>query len=419
MKNLRFIIWIAVIVSLKLSAQPSYDYADIFFLDSTNGWILSSQDYLWKTTNAGSTWTSVYDTRIDTLGKLFFINEQNGWMLLNTSLYSSSDGGNSWNFKYEFSQFFGTFDINFINDSVGFISSGSILYRTTDSGQNWDSSMNILGTIFKISFYKESIGFVSSGTIFEYFVHKTTDLGNSWTLSNYFGNLSGCYFGKFEIISENEAINELWYADWVGISVLMKTTDQGNSWGSVGSGFLFTFGLTDFEFTSHLNGWAATQSKSIFRTSNGGVNWDTLHISTTLNENIYNFEFFNSSIAYGITSNHIYYTSDGWETFSIVDSIVTGIYNQELNAFNFTLHQNYPNPFNPSTTIKYELPQSGWISLKVFDVLGREVSMLVGDYSERGKHEITFDASELSSGIYIYKLQSGIFVQSRKMILLK
>ena len=85
----------------------------------------------------------------------------------------------------------------------------------------------------------------------------------------------------------------------------------------------------------------------------------------------------------------------------------------------FALEQNYPNPFNPSTRIRYSLQKSGNIKLTVYDILGREIETLVNGYMSAGKHEINFDASELSSGIYFYTLQTGEFSQTRKMILLR
>lgn len=85
----------------------------------------------------------------------------------------------------------------------------------------------------------------------------------------------------------------------------------------------------------------------------------------------------------------------------------------------FQLHQNYPNPFNPSTVISYQLPMNSEVSLKVFDMLGREVATLVDERKAAGEHEVHFDASPLSSGMYIYRIQAGDFLQTRKMILIK
>lgn len=86
---------------------------------------------------------------------------------------------------------------------------------------------------------------------------------------------------------------------------------------------------------------------------------------------------------------------------------------------NFELYQNYPNPFNPTTTISYTLQPSGNITLKVFDVLGREVATLVNESKSAGRYSIQFDASSLSSGIYFYRLQDGNFIQTKEMVVAK
>jgi hypothetical protein len=85
----------------------------------------------------------------------------------------------------------------------------------------------------------------------------------------------------------------------------------------------------------------------------------------------------------------------------------------------FRLEQNYPNPFNPATRIRYQLPSATHVKLTVVDLLGQEVSVLVNDRRDAGIHEVTFEAAELSSGIYLYRLQAGESVQTRKFLLLK
>jgi hypothetical protein len=90
-----------------------------------------------------------------------------------------------------------------------------------------------------------------------------------------------------------------------------------------------------------------------------------------------------------------------------------------INPNVFSLAQNYPNPFNPETKINFSLPQSGKASLKIYDMLGREVMELVNGSMSAGKHEVTFSGRDLSSGVYIYRLESGSYTESKKMILLK
>ena len=85
----------------------------------------------------------------------------------------------------------------------------------------------------------------------------------------------------------------------------------------------------------------------------------------------------------------------------------------------YALAQNFPNPFNPTTTINYAIPKSGNVTLKVYDILGKEVVTLVNNHQESGRYSLNFDGSKLASGMYIYKLTSGSFSQVRKMMLLK
>jgi hypothetical protein len=88
---------------------------------------------------------------------------------------------------------------------------------------------------------------------------------------------------------------------------------------------------------------------------------------------------------------------------------------------NFELFQNYPNPFNPSTVISYQLTVSSLVTLKVYDMLGREVAILVDEYKTAGKYSSTFNAKDLqlTTGVYIYRLQAGSFSKSMKLTLLK
>jgi hypothetical protein len=85
----------------------------------------------------------------------------------------------------------------------------------------------------------------------------------------------------------------------------------------------------------------------------------------------------------------------------------------------FALLQNYPNPFNPSTTIKFELPKTSMVRLSVYDLLGREVSVLVNERRDAGVHEVKFDGSNLASGVYFYRIRAGDYVGSKKMLVLK
>jgi len=89
------------------------------------------------------------------------------------------------------------------------------------------------------------------------------------------------------------------------------------------------------------------------------------------------------------------------------------------SAKKFELSQNYPNPFNPATTIRFNLPEAGNVKITLYNLLGQQIRTLVNEYKESGVHTINFDASDLNSGMYIYKIEAGSFVQTRKMTLVK
>ncbi|BDQ02637.1 T9SS type A sorting domain-containing protein [Ignavibacterium sp.] len=130
--------------------------------------------------------------------------------------------------------------------------------------------------------------------------------------------------------------------------------------------------------------------------------------------------------ANAISNNGRYIVGQGYnvatnrnEAFLLDRGGATSIENSEELPNNFSLEQNYPNPFNPSTKINWQSPVGIHQTLKVYDVLGKEVAILVDEYRDSGKYEVEFNAEKLSSGIYFYKLQSGSFTETKKMILLR
>ncbi|GAG76259.1 unnamed protein product, partial [marine sediment metagenome] len=116
----------------------------------------------------------------------------------------------------------------------------------------------------------------------------------------------------------------------------------------------------------------------------------------------------------------------GWDWWWTIDNVcikgevVTGFVNNgnEIPK-QYSLSQNYPNPFNPNTKIKFDLPKQGFVSLKVFDVLGKEVDNLVNEVKTPGSYIVDFNGTNLSSGVYYYRIDAGNFVATKKMLLIK
>ena len=103
----------------------------------------------------------------------------------------------------------------------------------------------------------------------------------------------------------------------------------------------------------------------------------------------------------------------------VIVNSVTDVRKDPQTPTEYSLAQNYPNPFNPTTTIRFATPQRGRVALRVFDILGREVGALVNGELEAGSHQVTFDASKLSSGVYFYRLHAGTFTATKKLVLMK
>ena len=103
---------------------------------------------------------------------------------------------------------------------------------------------------------------------------------------------------------------------------------------------------------------------------------------------------------------------------NIYYNAITGVNNNSL-PFSYILEQNYPNPFNPSTSIRYSVPEAGQVTLKVFDVSGRQVAVLVNEMKQQGVYSVDFNASELASGVYFYRIEAGEFSAVKKMMLIK
>ena len=162
---------------------------------------------------------------------------------------------------------------------------------------------------------------------------------------------------------------------------------------------------------------------TFWRSSDGGSNWSKIETPDLHADN--------HRIRWSEDGNNVWVASDGGLAFSNDKGIT---WKTDNNWFPITQYVNfdvdregknicggsqYPNPFNPSTTIKYSIPKQSNVTLKVFDVLGSEVATLVNKEQPQGNYEVEFDGSELTSGIYFYRLQAGDFVETKKMILIK
>ena len=120
----------------------------------------------------------------------------------------------------------------------------------------------------------------------------------------------------------------------------------------------------------------------------------------------------------GKTSGSAYQHNSGfWYVYS--QSTITDVHDEETIPASFKIEQNYPNPFNPSTIIRFSVPENSNVTLKVYDILGNELTTLLNEDKDAGWYDVHFDASALASGVYIYRISAGSFISTKKMLLLK
>ena len=236
-------------------------------------------------------------------------------------------------------------------------------------------------------------------------VFRSADGGENWTqtglTNSYIYSLAA--IGTDLLAGVGRGCDRVCYGDGVRLS-----TDNGTTWTQTNS-YLASRIVWCFAVQS-ANVFAGTDS-GVFLSTNRGRSW------TAVNSGLTKMEVRSLSIS---GANLFAGTFDAGVWRRPLSDMITSVDPVTGNLPQvFLIHQNYPNPFNPSTTIKYELPKASEVKLSIYDMLGREVSVLVNERRNAGVHEVKFDGAGLSSGVYFYRLQAGNSVQAKKLVILK
>ena len=313
-----------------------------------------------------------------------------------------------------------------VGNSLGLLIAGTYggqIYRSTDHGDSWQQT-----------YYAVDTGAHTTGTVYSLAIIKPSDIiaaisayrGPSWMVRSTDG---GSNWVKFYPQQGPVDFNRLWINAFTGSVFgtelsgggLYRSTDDGTTWTLRDSTFvIYTSSSIAFDASGNLY---ASTNDGVSVSSDEGVHWQNIN---------QNLPFIGAqSIAVGLDG--YLYVAEGdsgvWKSTAKVPAAnggwenvvkVTSINNHgSNNPDHYALYQNYPNPFNPTTTISYDLSSSGFVSLKVYDVLGRELETLVNEHQNVGKHFVKFNASSLPSGVYFFRLQAGTFIEARKLTVLK
>ena len=423
----------------------------IYFMDSVTGFAGSAPCRIVKTTDAGETWRIVNRTGLtDTIGlinKFFFVNKNIGWAVTTRGgILKTTDAGENWIAQLNAGISVNFQSIHFVDSLYGWTANaGRRPHKTTDGGNNWVHQTNldiwITNDIYFESYYE---GWIVDQTSWSA-LKKTTDGGLNWTvIPNVINSFKFHFFPNQNhwLISGSpqKYITEDGGDTWIDItndvpSIFNNFNAVTNKLGfAVGSaGLVLRYDdtvyipveLISFEGEveddkiilswstgSELNNLGFYVEKSYDK-----LNWETIGFingkGTTTEISYYNFidnKPLNREINYRLRQVDF----DG--TFKYSKIITVHFNNYPLT---FELFQNFPNPFNPSTTIKYHLPKDGFVTLKIFDILGREIKTLVNEQKSAGRYEVNFNAASLASGVYIYRMEADDFNSVRKLLLLK
>lgn len=425
---------------------------DIFFINKDTGWACGGKSRVFKTTNGGINWVKEFNTIEGMLKSIKFVNNLTGWVVSNIGRISKTiNGGIKWEPQISGSNS-SLNSLDFQNELTGIAvgTSGTIL-RTTNAGINWiqDNSVTAL-KLNSIDMLNNGTGYICGNSGF---ICRTTNNGVNWITLN-----SETSKNLYSICFTSD--NMCWAA---GDSIVLKTTDSGNNWEVKMSDF-YKYNMV--QFVNPRVGWLICNKvqavpppfgsyiiRKILKTLNGGESWDTVYSQSNVNSNFIGLSFSdsvngwitsntseilrttnggtsfsnsNTSLyqslysVYAYSSQFAWIASDSGTVYSTYNGNTIGInsYNSEVPVL-YNLFQNYPNPFNPTTKITFALPFKSFITLKVYDLLGREIETLVNTSLNVGKYDVVFNASNLASGVYFYRIESERFSETKKMIVLK
>jgi hypothetical protein len=277
---------------------------------------------------------------------------------------------------------------------------GAGVYRSTNNGTSWTAVNNGLTNYVVIAFAVSGTnilaGTYSSG------VFLSTNYGSNWTEVN--SGLMGNHIPSLTVNYTN-----IFAASNDGVFL---STNNGTNWIAAGLqdtlvSTLSVYGTNLFAGTTDILG----NSGGVFLSTNNGINW------TEVNSGLPN----TGILALTISSTNLFAGTVGsgvWRR-PLLEMITSVEDHSSEIPFQFTLEQNFPNPFNPSTKIRYSVPQSSNVIIKVFDILGNEIETLVNEEKPVGTYEISWYAANLPSGVYFYTINAGSFRVTKKMILLK
>jgi len=385
---------------------PFNHLSDIHFIDEKTGWTCGNQGTIIRTTNGGLDWVSQNSgVPGEILDEIFAVDLQVVYCVgYFETILKSTNGGDNWNIiRHSPEQAPSYHGLFFLNKDTGWMSKNQYILRTTDGCQTFDSTFVNISYIYDIYFKNHTDGlFCGEGGS----IYKTTNGGTNWSQVYVPVGTESSDFFNLTFVNSNTG-----YSQGVYNNKIYKTTDFGITWDSIARIQEADDSYCIF-FTDENTGWSAGSFGRMFKTTNGGFNWKQENLSQFSQGYLRSLYFVNDTIGWAVgAATKILYTSNGGQTF------INPIGN--VTPLGFSLKQNFPNPFNSNTIIRFDIHKNNIYQLEVCDVIGRRVEILVNKYFSIGKHELIYDAGDLTSGIYFYTLYGNGYRVTKKFLLIK
>lgn len=427
---------------------------NVAFLQTGELFATTDQRGVFRSTDDGTTWQAANSGLrgfvITSLGIA-----PDGSILAGThrgTIYRSTDNGTTWSLgDGSYFQAGKTFMVH--SSGTIYTAGGGTVLRSTNNGISW-SALPSTGSFLGPNVFAAGAG---SGVVIN---NLGTLFGSVYGLGLYQSTNGGTSWNKVSAVTDPYIHSLIMHTNgsiFLGAGGVWRSTDGGTTWSKLTA----LPNVNTYTIAGRTDGsiFVGTLGSGVFRSTNNGESWTAVSngIPTTGNNIVNNISSiaFNSSGIYLATQSGVYRSTnngDSWTTvnsglpsspaelicYSIVSKpsgelfvatadgrvyrtgALTAVAHQEtVVPSTFSLSQNYPNPFNPSTTIAFDIPSAGVVSLTVFDLLGRQVTTLVNDHLQPGQYQTTWNATGMPSGVYLYRLQAGGFVQTRKLILQK
>lgn len=433
MRKTIYILFVLLMVGFNVNAQWSEQVSgstatltSVYSLDNSNVWVCGYTGVVLRTTNGGVNWINCTGNGIPTNVSLINITGVPG--VSTNALTAGYSGSNTWvwrttNSGANWTQVFT--EVGFINAICMFSATNGFmtgdpaggrwsLWKTTNGGANWDSAGMYLPQVGAEAGWNNALSYASSNIWFgtnNTKIYFSSNNGSSWTGLPTTGELNSYAIWFHPQLMDGYGL--------FGGGTLWQTSNNGLNWtllNSLGSSNFGGITSTPLPVNNLVQpAWYVRTSNIIYYSSNFGANWIAEYT------NPLTMQYRHISMAYpgrglwavgtlGKISYHPPLPTD-------IKKITTEVPGQ------YSLSQNYPNPFNSSTNIKFSVPEVGHssqiVTLKVFDLQGKEVAVLVNETLQPGTYQVRFDAGNLTSGVYFYQLKTGYYTETKKMLTIK